>query len=63
MSRKRKDNSPIGENWIKKRSKKDEHQQAIEKLSELKKFESEHEFEMTRKDGKTVIFKLKKQYI
>jgi hypothetical protein len=57
MARKRKDNSPIEENWIKKRCKKDERQQAIETVAKCKKYESEHEFKSIRIDSKTTILK------
>jgi hypothetical protein len=57
MARKRKDNSPIEENWIKKRCKKDERQQALELVAKRNKYESEHEFKSIRIDSKTTILK------
>lgn len=57
MARKRKDNSPINENWVKAETKKDWQKSAVQTLAAAKKFESEHEFKAVRVDKKTVILK------
>jgi len=44
MSRKRKDNSPINENWIKTSTLKEWKQSAKQTLQKCKEFESQHQF-------------------
>jgi len=44
MSRKRKDNSPVTENWVKTSTLKDWKQTAKQVLQKCKEYESEHQF-------------------